>query len=385
MAKIHDKLYYNVIINGNPSPNEYYVPAKFSVNLNNAIIKDASEYSLIVQKFKVDSESIPLFHVELLQPQPKVINNMGFITKYVIYMNINGDIYSQNLIYNKPYGPQAPIIKDNGDGTVIYDNRHNMFSIYSYNDFLVMINTAINSCVSQASSITGTGSTGLIDLAALEASLLSPFFEYDPITERIEYFFPDGYVNQLYFSRNLHPFIGEGFSTNYYWNNPTGINEKVFSINVYQFTYNEQEVNGPQVFGDSFWVMTQEHKAISSWACINRVLFVSNSLPITKEYFPLNDTRGLLINTGTEAYSKMANMSIISSFLIDSSHAGDYRTSIIFSTFELDSSDIITMPTNTDIKIIDVDVFWSDKFGNVYPLVLAEGKQIDVRLAFIKK
>ena len=69
MTGLHDKKYYNVIINGNPPPNSYYSPAKFNIHLNDSVLKDASKYSLIVQKFKIDSESIPLFHVELVQPQ----------------------------------------------------------------------------------------------------------------------------------------------------------------------------------------------------------------------------------------------------------------------------------------------------------------------------
>ena len=378
MTGLHDKKYYNVIINGNPPPDSYYSPAKFNIHLNDSVLKDASKYSLIVQKFKIDSESIPLFHVELVQPQPKVEGNIGFITKYVVYVNISGVVYSSNLLYNKPNGKPAPITKDNGDGTVYYDNTDNVFSIYSYNDFIGMINTAINDCMNQASSTLFNGNP--IPIAELEAFLICPFFEYDPLSERIKYWSPDGWNNTLYFSRNLHPFIGEGFSTTYYWNNPFGINQKVWSINVYQFTYNYQEYNS-----NTYWVMTQEHKAISSWANINRVLFVSNNLPIVREFFPINDTKGLLVDNITESYRKMSNMPIITSFLINSSDAGDYRTSIIFSTSEVDNSDIITMPTNTEIRIIDIEVYWSDKFGNVYPLVLAEGKQIDVRLAFIEK
>jgi hypothetical protein len=159
-----------------------------------------------------------------------------------------------------------------------------------------------------------------------------------------------------------------------------GINEKVFSINVMVFTFNQQDYNS-----NLYDVMTQEYTSISSWASINRVLFVSNNLPITREFFPINDTKGILGGNTSDSYRKMSNMPIITSFLIDSSDAGDYRTSVIFSTTDIDNSDLITMPTNTEIRIIDIEVYWSDKFGNVYPLVLSEGKQIDVRLAFIEK
>jgi len=357
---LHPKKYYNVIINGNPSVNEFYTHAKFNANLSNVIVQNANEYSLIVQKFKIDSESIPLFHVELLQPQQKVLNNSGFITKYIVYLNYNGVTYSANLLYNKPYGKPAPIVKTNTDGTVIYENRDNMFAIYSYNDFIKMINNAITSICEQANA----------DI---------PFFEYDPNSEKIKFYNPVSFGGTIYFSRNLHQFIGEGFSTTYYWNNPPGINEKVFSINVDEFTYNRETINS-----NDYIVMYQEHKAISSWACINRVLFTSNTLPITREFFPINDTKGILTESGIEAYIRMANLPIIASYLINSTNAGDFRTSIIFNTSEIDTSEIIEMPLNKEIQNMNIEVYWSDKFGNIYPLVLAEGKQIDIRLCFVK-
>ena len=362
MNTIHEKIYYNVIINGNPREDQYYEPAKFSVLLNQNLIDDASKYVMIVQKFKIDSESIPLFHVQLLQPQPKVVGNIGFVTKYIVYLNYNGVVYQAPLLYNKPYGPTPPIIKTNPDGTVIYDNTNNMFAIYSYDLFLEMVNTAIANVCQQA---------GISPV---------PFFEYNGLTEKISFFVPSGFTGQLYFSKSLLPFIGEGFRTTYYFYNPPGINAKVFSIDVRQLSFNTQTVGS-----NTYTVVGQEHKAISSWASINRVLFTSSYLPITREFFPVQKNEGILVNNNMKSYQQLANMGIISSFLIDSTNAGDHRTSIIYSNQTLDGSDIIEMRSQVPIKNIDIDVHWCDKFGNIYPLFLADGKQVDVRLAFIRR
>jgi hypothetical protein len=81
----------------------------------------------------------------------------------------------------------------------------------------------------------------------------------------------------------------------------------------------------------------------------------------------------------------MSSLNIISSFLINTTTAGDYRTNINFGSQSITNSDLIEMPSGGTIQNIDIQVYWCDKFGNVRPLMMAPGKQIDLRLAFVKK
>ena len=80
-----EKIYYNINIVSNPREGEFESTARFNVVLNQALIDDVSQYQFLLQKFKIDSESIPLFYVELLQPQTPVVNNTDFITVYYVY------------------------------------------------------------------------------------------------------------------------------------------------------------------------------------------------------------------------------------------------------------------------------------------------------------
>ena len=124
----------------------------------------------MLQKFKIDSESIPLFYVELLQPQISVTNNTKNITLYYVDLVNNRDTYSTPLLYSAPwYGPAKITRNDTVPPTVSYHNREELFAIYSDDIFISMINDAITNIYGQA---------GLAN---------PPFFQYNHLTEEIEY------------------------------------------------------------------------------------------------------------------------------------------------------------------------------------------------------
>ena len=137
---LREKVYYNINIVSTARPGEFASDASFNAFLNQALI-DASQYQFMLQKFKIDSESIPLFYVELSQPQPPVINNTNFITNYTVYFVNNGMLYSAPLLDSDPYSLTAKIMKSDAGG-VYYDNRDEVFALYSYDVFINMVNDA---------------------------------------------------------------------------------------------------------------------------------------------------------------------------------------------------------------------------------------------------
>ena len=123
--------------------------------------------------------------------------------------------------------------------------------------------------------------------------------------------------------------------------------------------------------------MIQEYAAMSSWGSINRILFVSNKLPVRREFYPVVNASGVFSESFV-SYENLVSMNIICSFVFASTHAGDYRTNLSYATATVDSSDLIDMPSTTPIREIDIEVFWSDKYGNVFPITLGVNKQVNV-------
>ena len=359
MSKLHDKFYYNIIIPGNPKDGEFESDAKFETILNQDLLNIASDFKMMVQKFRIDSERIPFFHVDLKQPQPAVTNNTNFITNYVVSAVINGVLYSHNVLWSNPsYIPARIAMTNQNTGDIYYDNRSPCFAVFSYQKFLDSVNYAIMQCFSDASVSS------------------PPFLKYDTTTEKIKFYTP--IVTRLftvYFSINLFNYVGEGFRYTFHYKKPTLITTDVFTIDV---------IDSIDNVTTDYIIMTQEYKAISSWASINRILFVSNKLPINREFFPVANSNGVISNNAS-SYSNLVTMNILVSFLVSSTSAGDYRTNITFSSQDVDNSDLVDLVSNGGIREIDIEVFWCDKYGNVFPVRLGRNKEIDLRLVFVRK
>ena len=209
-----------------------------------------------------------------------------------------------------------------------------------------------------------------------------PFFKYDHLQEKIAYYYPGNLVGDLYFSINLYPYVGEAFNTNWYYIKPPLITTDVYSI----VSESDSRLMNNVTVGAYQYVMNwQEYKAMSSWASINRILFVSNKLPIKREFYPVSNGRGMLNEVDTSSYSDLVSMNIICSFLFASTEAGDYRTNIVYSSSNIDNGDLIDMNSTGAIREIDVKVFWSDKNGNVFPIRLSANKQVNLRFVFVRR
>jgi hypothetical protein len=172
-------------------------------------------------------------------------------------------------------------------------------------------------------------------------------------------------------------YIGEGFVTIFY-------HEPTPTIPLFSIVVQTGSNNVVTLFSVEYIVMAQEYKSISSWSSINRILIISNKLPIRREFYPVANTNGINA-TSISPYADLVSVNIIQSFLISSTNAGDYRTNIVYSASTVDNSDLIDMASTGAIREIDIEVHWSDKYGNMFPLLLQRNKQVDIRLAFVKK
>ena len=107
-------------------------------------------------------------------------------------------------------------------------------------------------------------------------------------------------------------------------------------------------------------------------------------MPIKREYYPIASNNGITDETSF-SYENLLSMNIICSFLFPSSDAGDYRTNIVYSSPTIETGDLIDMTNSGELRDIDVDVYWGDKQGNVFPLKLGANKQVNLRLCFIRR
>ena len=213
-----------------------------------------------------------------------------------------------------------------------------------------------------------------------------PRFVYDPVSQLITLFVPKAVFNTLpqsniYFSMSLRKYVGEGFAGPFVLNGYIpGINEDTYSIDM-----TTNSINDPQS-DPTYLAIPQEYSAITSFSTINSILIQSRTLPIRQEHFPSNYNKsGLIVGASSEElYTNMNSFPILSTFYPHSSQAGDYRGKIIYSNDSLRDGDLIDLVGNGAINEIQIGVYFTDNFNNVYPLVLIPGKTVNIRLAFVK-
>jgi len=112
----NDYLYYDAVIY-NPGP--FHTWAEFKVNLQDALLQDASEYKMSIVRFEVPGYELPLF-----------VFDEG---TYDVALEYKGVTYSVDVKYypTVDVSPAAP-------------NQEYYYSVYDYQTFITMINTALH-------------------------------------------------------------------------------------------------------------------------------------------------------------------------------------------------------------------------------------------------
>ena len=148
-------------------------PAVFSEALARPLIERPADWDVLINKFKIDTFSIPITIVKLKEFQP-LRGNGSYETDYTVFLRVGLDEYSATCMFtpeqNKDVKPS--IVRVREDGYVKYDNTGETFFVYSYEHILDMINNAIEDVCKQAN----------LDDA--------PFFSYEPSQQHITIQYP---------------------------------------------------------------------------------------------------------------------------------------------------------------------------------------------------
>ena len=333
--------------------------AVFSECLARPLLKNPSQWDVTINKFKIDTFSIPLTIVELQDYQPLTPDGT-YLTDYWVYLEYNGITYFAQCVHNPERkvhaSPRVMHVKEE-DGTVKYDNTDPTFFVYSYQHFLDMINGAI---------------TDVCHQAGLDAHV--PEITFDPDTQRINVAYTELFRQDisnpaiLSFGKNLEKYVGKGFRCTWTYDDNYG----------YMFNH--------YIRGNVTYIQ-QEYSTVTSWNICNAILITSSSLPVQPEYYPIHSADGDLVHDhpGASEYTNMSNLSVLSVYYPNATKAGDMSTSVYYSTDNIANGDRISLRGTTPINRMDVQIYWADVYNNLYQLHLPENGQASIRLVFIKK
>jgi hypothetical protein len=362
-----DNIYVNVVINHDEGKGNEPTFATYNVTKTQPFVDKACDYYASIVRFTIPLSEVPLFIMPMRLGQPGPVNPN--LTPFIIGINFNGVDFMQNIIYvpgNSLAAPPQP--------NPNVQNISPYFFCYSFYDLINIINTALNNAYV------------LSGIAALLPGVQAPFFSFDAATQLIslvahtsftQIFAPLVAKPTIVWNTDLQSYLQAFKMRNLQFNSLIGKDfQMILDVNPV-FPDNTQ---GYALFGTAatnpptYFKYTQEYPTLNNWISLRKLLITSNTLPIFKEIVPVSSTA----DTG-----QFISFPILTDFVPAIEVAGQSRSIAYYNpTSQYRLVDLIDRGA---IYKIDINIYWEDKQGNIYPLNIARYQQASLKLGFFRK
>ena len=376
----NDNTYVNIsFVNSLNNPDKTIV-LNYNATKTAPVLDDASQYYATVVKFDIPLSALPvaIFPIVPNQSNP----NLSTIQIGIRYGGMN---YLENVIYVSQTDLPAP--SQVGSLRQVITPY---YFLYSYDQMIEMINTALSAAYTAA---------GLANTTTIQG--IAPYFIYNPVTSlfslivnnsfntipgtgpQVIFNYPlfqyldkfDGSVvppligaNTLY-SYNVYGLVNESFAYNYYGITPPTFATPPFSV-----------MNPiPQPY---FYKITQNSVAVASWNPIRKLLFLSSTMPIKYEIIPASNTATAVNNNNNGVLS---SLNVITDFTPQIEYPADSSSVAYYAASGYGGYRLADMTTNQPLYKIDIKVVWQDIEGNIYDVIIDEYSQANIKLGFIRK
>jgi len=367
-----DHIYLDCIVSNNDAgSNTPSVFLAFSEIRDTQIIPaPASDWYLTISRFYLESPNLPVLLMPILTGQSDV--NKSSLSITMTYKTFE---FQQNLVYIPANVsdslPAPPLIN------VDYNSTY--YDIYSYQNFINMINTAFYSCFRGLSALVGSNAEQL-------PSGYAPYFEFDPNAEKaILNADRLGYNNALpdpiyiYFNTTLFQLFSS-FDASYYGINVT--NGKNYKVNVYELPNGGNVYGITQPFVINYLQMYQEYPTLASIGNpVSSIVFNTNLIPV------VGSLQSKPVNFNAPAsISDQSSNSTVTNMLTDIVVATDlfsgYKPNIIYNA---NPFRLISLVSNQPLRNYDISVYYKLHTGNLRQFLLSPGSCSSLKILFVKK
>jgi hypothetical protein len=363
-------LYYDVIIEHNDTNNPTHAPspAIFSETRAQPLIDNPKDYLMSVVRFSIPGQFIPIFIDAgyYLPGQP----NLTFNT---VTLSYGAQTIQTRLIY-VPQDLTIPVPPDPRTSGPLQASQQIYWAIYSYQQFVDQINVAL-----------ATSFAGLTSLPVDTPPLVAPYMIYDSSTSLFSIIVDQRLVTlgmTMYFNEILYSFFLPSFDViTHSYGSANGTDIQILLKN----NYNNNYIPSPPVAGISFYQMIQERPSIDSFYAVKTIVFTINNVPIRVEQIGTNQSQqGSNNYFGQPASINNGFLPIMTDFVPAlQNKAGDLLSTITYyPTAEYRLIDLIgTDPLTT----INIQIYWSDNYLNLYPLMIYNHDVANIKIMFRNK
>jgi hypothetical protein len=340
---------------------------------------DASDYFCTIARFTLQtSNSIPVFIPEIdfsVTPSTATLLNPPYQTtiyKITVKQNESSDptkVRTVNLIY-QPFDTTLQLPVSQQDAT---NPSNTYYHVHTYQQLIDMVNNALILLFSTI-QVAGSGHNSAPymewDPTSCTATLSADQFYFDlrsgSITTKWEIYFN----TRLYELFNTLPatMVNAGGDLNY-------------RLNMYGNPGNTVLLSTKDSSGNPMYnvAISQEISTISNMSPLDSIVFTSTSLPI----LPQQSTLPKVISSRDRVLSGngLPNiMNVLTDFQIALSANNHYKPEISY--VPAGEYRLIDMYANSDLRRIDLQVYWKDRKGVLYPLLLYPGCTASVKFLF---
>ncbi len=383
-----DNIYVNIVMDhptvnfsalpDGPAIGEDGVEAKDESTKTIPILDKCSDYYCAVIRCTIPLDAVPLLIMPIIPNTVDPGHTGGFPDKTPFVIGIHYGAtgatgptvnFSQSVTYISENNLPKPL--QNQKNQVITD----YYFTYSYQTLLNMVNVALENAYN-ASPIP----------ALLAPTVIPPpYFYLDPVTNLISLIThklwtslsaPLTFIPIIYMNLGLYTYFDSFFAKFVGSDQPFG-RDLDFALYGHGLP---NESQGYAIFGTAptnpptYFRFTQEYSSLEYWSSIRKIIIRTNTIPIATETIPPTNNIGdinvsyPILADFTPVITRSAG---ISRSLIDYTPPGQYK--------------LTDLVSDNPLQKIDVQIFWEDRDGNLYPLLISVFQQASIKLGFFRK
>lgn len=363
--------------------------AQYSAEYENPLLDDPSDYYLSVVKFQIPLDELPLFICPVV-PGQTLTYGSGVPIQTPFQVGVYEVEPAASIVPPLPAPPTPLHFVQNvtwipawwnypaplsAGGTVNLDDLKfsDLLYVYSYQIICERVNAALLAAWTAAGSPGGQqpyyvfenerfslimpysfvsaattnpaaqGWSVFVDVNLLE---VFPGFRYNLSSDQQRYEIPIDYLS---------------YSKNYWATEPYG------TITL-----------GPPAVPDTY-KLDQEYTSFEYLSSARKIVMTSNTIPARKEYYPVPTN----FNPNANSTGVNNGLGIISDFQLDLTNRPGEQRSI--ATYNADLYRMVDLVSTHPMRKIDVNLFWSDAFNNLFPLYISPYGTINIKLGFFHK
>lgn len=332
-SEMDDHTYIDIQIKYNPDKdigqNSSY--AIYNSTKTEPIINNPSEYHLVIDRFNISGFLLPTYIY--LPSEPGTVS-----------LSYLGNIYNANLIFDSRT-------------TITETNDPSYYHIYEYQHYVDMINEAFKQAFSQ------------IPIPPIGSS--APYMTWDTDSQKFTL-----HAEKAFYDETLAQPIGVYFNDTLY---------RVFPFFPYfeqtaifwQFVIRDYRNNTEVIGGNDYLFLKQEAVGISYFNPVKGLVFTSQNIPVKNTYTQINN------NVQFQNDSNASSMGILIDFKIDIINSLDQRKQLLYVPQQ--NYRRLDLYGTLPLRSIDIQIYWTDLFGNINPLRIPKSQDANIKLLFIRK